>query len=320
MQKAYINELYALMKDDTRVFSLLSDSGTDYDMMLAREFPNRCLNFGIAEQNKVAAASGMAALGKVPFVYTSGAFLAFRAHEFIRNDVCFQNANVKIVGMGSGLSWSQLGPSHHTTEDIAALSSMPNLTIFSPATPTELRKCVRRAYDISGPVYIRMGMSGEPELLTENYNSESTSFSIDKSILVLDHQKPDALVISTGRIVSEALEAAIHLKSENKLDIRLLHLPTLKPLDRNGILQAANGVRKIFTVEEHNVIGGIGGLVASVIAEYGGSFAPLIRIGLNDCFACGYGTYKQVLAANGLDANGICSLILATLTCNDNNQ
>jgi transketolase len=152
MQKAYISALYELMQKDARVCSLLSDSGTEYDEMMAREFSNQCFNFGIAEQNKVAAASGMAALGKIPFVYTTGAFLAYRSYEFIRDDICFQRRNVKIVGMGSSTAWNTLGASHHTTEDISALRALPNLVLLSPASPIEARKCVLAAYESEGPV------------------------------------------------------------------------------------------------------------------------------------------------------------------------
>ena len=313
MQKEYINELFKLMKNDSRVFSLLSDSGTTYDMLLSREFPERCLNFGIAEQNKIAAASGMAALGKIPFVFSQSPFLAYRAYEFIRDDVCFQNRNVKIVGIGSGLSISQLGPSHHTTEDISVLSSLPNLTIFSPGTPIELCKCVQAAYEIEGPVYIRMGMGGEPELKTDIYDSETDDCSIHKAILVCDDDDPDTLVISTGSIVTEVVNSANRLQQEKYIRVRVLHIPTIKPLDRDSILKYAHGVKSILSVEEHNVIGGIGGLVASVLSSSDHNFAPMTYIGLNDCFASGYGTHKQVLSANELDSSSIYQAILKSL-------
>src|SRR5574344_943585 len=120
MQKAYITSLYNLMKKDHNVISCLSDSGTDYDEMIARELPDQSINFGICENNQVAAASGLASCGKIPFVYTTNAFLAYRSYEFVRDDVCLQNRNVKIIGMGCGISWSTLGPTHHTTEDLSA--------------------------------------------------------------------------------------------------------------------------------------------------------------------------------------------------------
>ena len=169
MQRAYINSLYQLIQEDKDVISVLSDSGTDYDEMLKREFPEQCINLGIAEENLIGVAAGLAVGGKIPFVYTSGAFLAYRAYEFIRDDVCLQNNNVKIVGMGSGLAWSTLGPSHHTLEDISALRAIPNLLILSPASPKELAEMVKFAYQYIGPVYIRMGMSKEREIYTESY-------------------------------------------------------------------------------------------------------------------------------------------------------
>ena len=138
MNSAYIGRLMELAEKDKRIVHLLADSGTGFDEVFRRNFPDQIYNFGIAEENMVSAAAGMATVGKIPCVFTAGAFLAYRALEFIRDDVCFQNLNVKIVGMGSGLSWSSLGPTHHTTEDIAVLRSLPKLMILSPATAPSL--------------------------------------------------------------------------------------------------------------------------------------------------------------------------------------
>lgn len=137
MQKAYMSALCEIAGEDRNVLSLLADSGTGYDELFRRYFPEQMLDFGIAEENMVSAAAGLAMCGKIPFVYTAGAFLAYRSLEFIRDDICFQNLNVKIIGMGAGLSWSTLGVTHHTTEDLGALRSLPNLTVFSPACPRE---------------------------------------------------------------------------------------------------------------------------------------------------------------------------------------
>ena len=147
MQSAYIGKLMELAEKDSSILHILADSGTGYDEMFRRNFPGQIYNFGISEENMVAAAAGMATVGKIPFVFTAGAFLAYRALEFIRDDICFQNLNVKIVGMGSGLSWSSLGPTHHTTEDIAVLRAIPNLMILSPATPKQTAECVAAAYE-----------------------------------------------------------------------------------------------------------------------------------------------------------------------------
>ncbi|MCL2202487.1 MAG: transketolase [Defluviitaleaceae bacterium] len=293
MQKAYITALYGLMLGDKRVCSLLSDSGTEYDALIFREFPNRCFNFGIAEENKVAAASGLAAFGKIPFVYTTGAFLAYRAYEFIRNDICIQKSNVKLTGMGTGMGWSTLGPSHHTTEDISALRALPNLTLFIPASPMELQACVKAAYEIEGPVYIRMCMHDNDEIYDAGY-----TFVPGKNIVLANGS--EIVVFSTGSIVSEGL-AATKLLEEKGVSVRFVNVHTLKPLDKENIIAVAKDVRHIFTLEEHTVLGGLGGAVAEVLAE-AGLGVPVKRIGLNDCFAAGYGTQAEVKKMNGLDS------------------
>ena len=296
MQKAYIMALYELVKKDKNIISLLSDSGTEYDELLKREFPEQCVNLGIAEENLVGVASGMAIGGLIPFVYTSGAFLAYRAFEFIRDDVCFQNLNVKIVGMGSGLAWSTLGPSHHTTEDISALRALPNLTIFSPASPKEVEKAVAAAYALEGPVYIRLGMSKEKEIYTDDI-----SFIPGDSIDLFSGT--DYAVCATGSIIEEAVEAVGRLQDEGKA-VKLINIHTLKPLNKENLVLKLKNVKKIATIEEHNIIGGLGGILAEIISEENLQI-PLIRLGLNDCFASGFGTQRNVRAENNLDSGSI---------------
>lgn len=296
MQKAYINALYTLAEKDKNVLSLLSDSGTSYDELFARDFPNQCFNFGICEENKIAAAAGLAASGKIPFCYTTGAFLAYRSYEFIRNDVCFQNQNVKVVGMGSGLAWSTLGVSHHTTEDISALRALPNLTILSPATPAEVEKCVYAAYEIAGPVYIRTGMHNEAEIYDPDYQ-----FEVGKNIVVRDGR--DASVFVTGTILSEVLIAASLLEVDG-ISVAVINAHTIKPFDVEGVLYAAGRSSMLFTVEEHNILGGLGGIVSEIMAEHGCG-NKLVRIGLGDCFATGYGTVSDLRQTNKLDGKSI---------------
>ena len=291
MQIAYIKTLYEIMQADSRVVSLLSDSGTDYDAMMAAEMPDQCYNFGIAEQNKVAIAAGMAMCGKIPFVYTSGAFLAYRSFEFIRNDVCYQNQNVKLIGMGSGTSWRTLGPSHHTTEDLALLRAIPNLVVLSPATPLEAAACVYAAYEHKGPVYIRLGMSGEKE-----YFEENCSVRIGGSTEL--RQGTDAAIFATGSILSETMEAVEELEA-NGVHASVLDMYSIKPIDDKAVIQAAQTCDALITVEEHSVSGGLGGAVAEVMAQ-AGLARHLLRIGLDNRFAAGYGTQKEVRAANGL--------------------
>ena len=303
MQKAYINSLYKLLQKDKNVISCLSDSGTDYDEMIAREFPNQVINFGISENNKVAAAAGLASCGKIPFVYTTSAFLAYRSYEFIRDDVCLQNYNVKLIGMGSGLSWSTLGPTHHTTEDIAILYTLPNLTILSPCSPKELEQCINYAYNHIGPVYVRMGMSNEKEIYDENYK-----FVFGKNNVIKEGK--DVSIYVTGSIIEEVIEASKKLEA-NGFSIKIVNVATIKPFDKNSIINEKN--KYIVTVEEQNILGGIGSIISSIITENNLNI-KLFKIGLNDSFAKGYGTYKEMLKMNNLDGDSIYNIINSILS------
>ncbi|MCR5280067.1 MAG: transketolase, partial [Lachnospiraceae bacterium] len=223
MNSAYISKLMELAESDQRVIHMLADSGTGYDELFRRNFPDRIFNFGIGEENMVAAAAGMASCGKIPFVFTAGAFLAYRSMEFIRDDVCFQNLNVKVVGMGSGLSWSSLGPTHHTTEDIAVLRSIPNLMILSPATPIQVRDCVERAYRHEGPVYIRIGMNREKEYFEETYSNPAGNNDILTN-------GDDISLFTTGSILEEACKAVEILAGEG-ISVEVINVSSIKPFN-----------------------------------------------------------------------------------------
>lgn len=296
MQNAYILALYNLIKEDKKVISCLSDSGTDYDEMIAREFPNQVINFGISENNKVGCAAGLAICNKIPFLYTTNAFLAYRSYEFIRDDICLQNCNVKLVGMGCGISWSTLGPTHHTTEDISALKAIPNLTILSPASPKEVTKCVEIAYKINGPVYIRIGMSNEEEIY-----EEECPFKLGKNITITNGK--NATIFTTGSIISEVLKAK-NMLLEKDISIKIINVSTIKPFDNKSVIKECEIQHNIITIEEHNVIGGLGSSVADIIAT-NSLPCKLSEIGIDDCFAKGYGTYDEIKKMNGLDANSI---------------
>lgn len=303
MQKTYISTMYELMKKDNRIISCLSDSGTDYDELVAREFPNQVINFGISENNKVAASAGLAATGKIPFVYTTSAFLAYRSYEFLRDDICMQGRNVKLIGMGTGLCWSTLGPTHHTTEDLALLKSLPNLVIITPASPLELSYAVNEAYKLNGPVYIRMGMSNEQEI----YNPEGYNFSIGKNIEI--KRGEDFILFVTGSIVSEAIEAARMLSNEG-ISMGIINVHTIKPIDESDIIERVKNQKIVYSLEEHNIIGGLGSSIADIIAKYKLN-TKLIKIGLEDKFACGFGTHKEILKQNKLDAASIYKKIIS---------
>lgn len=302
MRNTYLKELYAIAKEDKNVLSLVSDNGMIVYDEFRRELPEQYFNFGISEGHMVTAAAGMASCGKIPFAYTIGSFLAYRAYEFIRLDVCLQKLNVKIVGIGAGVTYGYLGPTHHSTEDIAVLRCIPNLTLLSPATPKETKRLVHFAYELNGPVYIRLGNNLPKEL----YQPEQ---EVVPGKITRLREGDDLAVFATGEIVYQVMEAA-QLLHQQGIEAAVFSVHTLKPLDEMELLKLAKPFRLLCSVEEHSIIGGLGGLIAEALTA-NGCCKRLVRIGLRDCFAHGYGTPSQVLTANQLDAAGIYAQILA---------
>lgn len=296
MRTAYLNTLYELAQKDKNVLSLVADNGMIVYDDFRKNMPDQYFNFGISEGHMITAAAGMASCGKIPYVYTISSFLAYRAYEFIRIDVCLQNMNVKIVGIGTGVSYGYLGPTHHTTEDIALLRSLPNLTIFSPGSPLEAKKSIEAAYEITGPVYVRLGSNGEPE-----FHDEEFSFIAGKGAVIREGR--DICLISTGAILDEVLQAA-HMLEENRCSVKVISMHTLKPFDEDMIISLSAQFKEIYTIEEHSVIGGLGSIVSEVIAKNNLNI-KLKMIGFPDIFAKGYGNQQEVRMQNGLDASGI---------------
>ncbi len=303
MRTAYLDTLYEISKNDPNVYALISDNGAIvYDKYRA-DFPSQYLNLGISEANMVAMAAGMASRGKIPFAYTIGAFLAYRAFEFIRNDVCLQNMNVKIVGTGAGEVYSALGPTHHTTEDLGGLRSLPNLVILNPASPLEVKKATLAAYKYQGPVYLRLGTNREPEIYVDDYD-----FEIGKGIKLRDGK--DITLIGTGSILKDVLEVADELIKDGH-GIRVINIHTIKPFDNEIVQKAVDETKGIITIEDHNITGGLGTAVAEVIAEYG-KRTNFYRVGLKG-FSQGYGTYEEVKKVNGIGREKIKEAILNML-------
>ena len=300
MRTAYLDTLYDLASNDKRVYALISDNGAIVYDRYRRDLSSQYLNLGISEANMLGMAAGMARCGKIPFAYTIGAFLAYRAFEFIRNDICLQRQNVKIVGTGAGEVYSALGPTHHSTEDLGGLRALPNIIILNPASPLEVKKATIASYEYDGPVYLRLGTNKEPEIYTKDY-----LFEIGKGIMLQEGN--DVTLIGTGSIVMDILNVSEMLQKKG-IKARVINMHTIKPIDREIIIQAIKETGKIITVEDHNINGGLGSAVAEVIAEsgYGVAFK---RLGLHD-FSCGYGTYTQVKERNGLGIEQIINNIM----------
>jgi transketolase len=297
VRNTYLNTLFEIARKDRNVLAIIGDNGIIvYDRFRA-ELPEQYYNFGIAEANMVTTAAGLASCGKIPFVYTIGNFLSYRAYESIRIDVCLQNLNVNIVGIGAGLTYSYHGPTHHTTEDISALRVLPNLTLFSPATARESKEIVEWSYRHNGPVYIRLGNNLKSELYEED-----TPFEVGRGSVLREGE--DIAVFVTGDILYEAVEACDRLKHENGVSAAVISMHTIKPFDSEIVCRYAQKCKMLFSVEEHSVIGGLGGAVAEVLSG-GGYGVRLERIGLEDCFAKGYGTLSEMRKMNGIDAESI---------------
>lgn len=295
MRTAYLDTLYELAQRDKRVYALISDNGAIVYDKYRKDLSEQYLNLGISEANMIGMAAGMASCGKIPFAYTIGAFLAYRAYEFIRNDVCLQNQNVKIVGTGAGEVYSALGSTHHSTEDLGGLRSLPKLTIICPASPLEVKKATRAAYEYEGPVYLRLGTNREPEIYEHDYD-----FRIGKAVTLKEGK--DVTLIGMGSMLKTVLDVADQLEADG-ISSGVINIHTIKPVDRETIIKAVDETGKIITIEDHNVIGGLGSAVAEVIAEYGKA-VKFKRIGLHG-FSSGYGTYEQVKEANYIDVSAI---------------
>ncbi|MBF0458313.1 MAG: transketolase [Nitrospirae bacterium] len=296
MRNAYIDALYELAGEDDRILALVADNGAIVYDKFRESYPNRFINFGIAEANMVSVAAGLASCGKVPFTYTIASFLTMRAFEQIRNDVCMQRMNVKLVGIGAGFVYSNLGPTHHATIDMSIMRALPGMTVFSPSGPLEARKITREAALIDGPVYIRLSVGGSPEIYEADYE-----FEAGKGVILKDGG--DAVIFTTGSITPEVLKAHGQLKTRG-INARVINIHTIKPIDKNIIIDSATKTSAVITVEEHSIIGGLGSAVAEVLAEHGIA-VRFKRVGLNGVFAGGYGTYDEMKELNGLSATDI---------------
>lgn len=292
MRNAYLSVLYELAKKNKNVMALISDNGAIvYDKFRA-DFPEQYINCGISEANMIGMSAGLASCGKIPFAYTISNFLVYRAYEQIRNDVCLQKMNVKLVGIGVGFAYSNLGPTHHGTEDIAVMRCLPNLTIFSPADPLETKKVTQAAALLQGPVYIRLATSGSPVVYEKDYE-----FTVGKAVEIIPGK--DIAVFSTGSSIFEVFQACRELEREG-ISARLVNIHTIKPLDRQSILNAAKETGRILVVEEQNIHGGLAGAISEVLLEEGAGSVQFCRMGLYDRFTEGYGSYHDLKETNGL--------------------
>lgn len=261
MRTTFIEALIAAAERDPRIWLLTADLGYSVLERFAQAFPDRYVNVGVAEQNLIGMAAGLARTGLKPFVYSIANFPTLRCFEQIRNDVCYHNADVKIVAVGGGLAYGAQGYTHHGVEDLGAMRLLPGMTVVAPGDPVETRLATIALADHAGPAYLRLGKAKEPVLHTRD-----PFFELGRAIEV--RQGKDLTLISTGAMLGDALAAADELATEG-CRVRVLSMPTLKPLDEAAVLLAARQTKAILTLEEHSVTGGLGSAVADVLMEAG---------------------------------------------------
>lgn len=274
-REAYGEALRELGGQNENIVVLDADlSGSTKTAMFKKEYPTRFFNAGIAEQNMIGTAAGFAAAGKIPFASTFAVFATGRAFEQIRNSVCYPKLNVKIAATHAGLTVGEDGATHQAIEDVAIMRALPNMTVIVPADAAEARAAVRFAADYYGPVYIRLGRSGVPDVFDDSYE-----FKFGKAVTI--KEGTDVTLIGMGIMTAAAIEAAELLAAEG-ISAAVLNMPTIKPIDEEAIVAAAKATGAIVTCEEHNIIGGLGSAVAEVLAEK--ASARLVRVGVKDTF------------------------------------
>lgn len=260
-------------------------SGSTKTNIFAKKFPDRFFNMGVSEADMMGTAAGLAAAGKIPFASTFAIFASGRAWEQVRQSIAYPKLNVKIVATHSGITVGEDGGSHQAVEDIALMRVIPNMTVIAPCDGIETKSVIQEIAKYHGPVYVRLARGKSPVVLSDNYK-----FTIGKGVVMRNGK--DATIIAMGLMVSHALEATEMLAKEG-LNIRLINMSTIKPIDRDLIVKAAKETGAILTCEEHSIIGGLGEAVASVVAEE--HPVPVKRFGIQDRFGQS-GTAEDLLA------------------------
>lgn len=303
MRKTCLNMVYELAKSDERIFFIGSDLGSGTLQQFKEEMPDRFFMEGISEANLIGMAAGLAMEGKIPYVNTIATFLTRRSFEQLVVDVCLHNVNVRLIGNGGGLVYAPLGPTHEAIEDLAIMRAIPNMTIVAPADADEMRRLMPLTVDYQGPIYIRLAKGYDPIVTTDE-----VPFEIGKAILMREGR--DALIVTTGITLRIAQQAAARLSTEG-IEVAVLHVPTIKPLDAGTILRYAAEVPVIVTIEEHTLIGGLGSAVAELIAE--ANFDPakrFKRIGLPDSFPDQYGSQASLMERYAITTDNLLSVVL----------
>ena len=306
MRKTSLDMVFELARRDPRVVFIGSDLGVGTLDGMKKELPERFFMEGVAEQNVIGMAAGMAMEGFIPYVNTIATFLTRRCYEQVAIDLCLHKLPVRLIGSGGGMVYAPLGPTHLAVEDIAIMRALPNMTVVAVSDAAEMTRLMGQSLDWPGPLYIRLGKGGDRVI-----SRPDDDFCIGRAIL---RRPPGAvLVVATGIATTQVLEAADTLAAEG-IACGVLHMHTVKPLDVAALRAQMDGVRLLVTVEEHTIVGGLGAAVLEALAD--GDLAPprIRRLGIPDAFVKDYGSQEHLLAGFGLDAAGIARTIRAGLS------
>lgn len=304
MRSAFVKALSELAERDERVFLVTGDLGFGVMEPFAARFPLRFLNPGVAEQNMTGIAAGLAMSGKVVFTYSIANFPTLRCFEQIRNDVCYHNADVKIVSVGGGLGYGALGITHHATEDVAVMRALPRMTVIAPGDPIEADFAARALVENPGPAYLRLGKSGEPVV-----HRPGVRFKLGEAVGV--REGGDITLIATGTMLYNTVQAGERL-SQQGIQARVLSMHTIKPLDTEAVLAAARETTAIFTIEEHSILGGLGSAVAETLAE-SGLRVNFKRLGIPPVFTTVVGSQEYLKNIYSLSVQGIVNSVESSL-------
>jgi transketolase len=286
MRTVFNKTLMELAEKNENIFLILADIGFGEIEPFCTRFPERSFNVGICEQDMTGIATGIALNGNIVFTYSIANFPTLRCFEQIRNDVCYHKANVKIITIGGGVAYGPLGISHQTTEDLSLMRALPNMVVTAPGDLVEVELLTRAFVEWEGPCYMRCGYKGEPTLY-----EEKPDLKMGRALTI--RKGKDITLIAIGEMLQTAVEISDEIKPKG-LSIRVLSMHTLKPIDKEAIIRAAQETKRIITLEENNILGGLGGAVSEVLAETGNLNVKFKRMGFNDIYPSKVG-YREYL-------------------------
>lgn len=301
MRNAFATELLSAAEKNSDIILLTADLGFSVFEKFEEKLPKQYLNTGCSEANTISMAAGLAMAEKKVFVYSIVPFITMRCFEQIRIDLCYHNLDVTVVGVGGGLAYGQLGPTHHAIEDIAIMRALPNMKVLCPADPVESTLLTRALVKSGGPAYLRLNRGGDT-VIHANPEKLERNFAIGKAIFF--KKGTQMTLITTGAMLKTTLQVAEMLEKKD-ISTAVLHFPTIKPLDKTAILKALNNTSHLVTIEEHNLIGGLGSAVAEILAENAATLYHFHRFAIPDRFTKEVGNQEYLRAVNHLDAESI---------------